>query len=364
MYFSSASNRFFLINLNYNKITKGTSMKHFNKKLISCIICTILVASGFTLTAGTKAFNFLPKECNIVGSINLSAIKTIKSVNDAINQTEQDPVYQSLKASGLSIDNITNIYFGMFLDKIDKAKPSFLAVLQTEKECDIKKFVEDSPTKDKNINITTEKYNGKDVYVFVNKKDAKTQNKKDVTTDEPVYCVTLDKNLVALGTKDYIHKCIDNNGKTDSSIVANKEIMTLVGDTERSDMIWIASVIPEGFTAQAAGKGAKAGASKIPNVKNGILALNYKDKSLILTGKLNCKTPQDVQKIMLPAQMFLGIFAMNPDSGIDPQDISLKPKGTELSIDITIPEKALESIVNSQNQNVKKDAPASNAPHK
>jgi hypothetical protein len=333
-------------------------MKHFNKKLISGIICSILIATGYTLSADSKALNFLPKECNIVGAINLTAIKAIKSVNDAINQTEQDPIYQSLKASGLSIDNIDNIYFGMFLNKIDAAKPSFIAILETDKKCDIKKFVEESAKKDQNMNITTEKYKGKEVYKFVNKQDAKKQGKKDITADEPVYCTTLDKNLVAIGTKEYIYKCIDINGKKENSILANKEIMTLIGDSNRADMIWITSIIPEGFAAQTAEKGA----SKIPNVKNGILALNYKNKSLTLTGKLNCKTPQDVQKILMPAQMFIGLFAMNSDSGINLQDISLKPKGTELSIDITIPEKALENIVNSQNKSANPVVPTKGAP--
>ena len=169
---------------------------------------------------------------------------------------------------------------------------------------------------------------------------------KTVTTDEPIYAVALDNNLVALGTEDYIHKSIDILGKKEDSILTNKEMISLIGDKDHSDMLWIAAIIPEGFTAPATPTIADNDtASKIPNVKNGILALNYKDKAFAITGKINCKTPQDVKKIMTPVNMLLGILSMNPDSGIKTQDIILKQNGSLLNVNITLPEKTLDSIM-------------------
>ena len=335
-------------------------MKNFNMKLFSYIICTILGLAGITLTADSNTLINLPKDCNIVGSVNLQAIKTIKSVDEAINQTQNDPVYQRLKTSGLSVDNINNIYFGMFLNKEDQKKPSFIALLETENPCDIKKFVDETPKDDKSFKITIEQYKGKDVYKFVSLQDTK----KDNPVEEPVYCISISSTLVALGTKDYIHKSIDIANNKDNSILSNNEIIQLVGNDERTDMIWLASIVPEDFMNQPTANNANAAKSKIPNIKNGILALNYKEKAITLTGKINCKTPQDVQKIMLPVQMFLGIFAMNPDSGIDPQDIILKPNGTELNINITVPEKAIENLVNSQTKKAQQgqSVPKTNTP--
>jgi hypothetical protein len=331
-------------------------MNFINKKIICASIFAIFAITSFSLMA--NVFENMPGECNIVGSINLNAIKKVQSINDAINENKnnQDAIYKSLKKSGLSIDNINNIYFGMFLNKLDKPEPSFLALIKTKLPCNIKNFAKNAPKKDKKITITTEIYNNKTIYIIVNKK-AISINNENIKTEAPIYCTSLNENLVALGTRDYIDKCIDLSNDKSNSILNNKEMMKLIGNQDRVDMVWLATIVPKEFTQPVTSNSSNAADKtkkpEIPNIKKGILALNYKNNSLTLSGQIFCNTAQDVQKIMLPVQVLLGIFAMNPNSGINPQDIILKPNDKILNVNITIPEKALENIVKEQEKNDK-----------
>ena len=318
-------------------------MKIFNKKTI-CVLGTALIATlSFNLMAdASSVLNYLPKSCNIAGNVNFKDIKNIKAVKDTINQTENDPIYKSLKAAGLTADNINDITYGMFIKNISDKKPSFIALLQTEKKANVKQFVDEARAKDSNIQIGKTEINGKNVYEYVD-------NSGKNGTNEPVYCLEINDNLIALGTKDFIDKCANSNGNKADSIMSNSQVMNLIGSAPKDNMVWLAAVIPDGFNQIAkAVAGEQNQESKIPNIKDGILAFNYNNNTLTLSGQLNCATEQDVQKVMLPIQMVVGVFAMNPKSGIKPQDISLKPEGKKLDINISIPEKAINNIVKSQ----------------
>ncbi|MCF7791287.1 MAG: hypothetical protein K9L78_00050 [Victivallales bacterium] len=325
----------------------------FNKILISAVF-TALTGSAFTLTAASmpKAFNYIPKSCNLVGNINLKEIKTIQSVNKAISESQQQQIYKFLKSSGMSADNINDITYGMIIKNTKVKSPSFIAILQTENKCDLKNFVKDvkqyteSKTAGKpGIKISTTEVNGKNIYEYINTEEQNFNN-------HPIYCTGIDSHTIAVGTKDYIKECAENNGEKSVSVIADTQMVSLMGSKYQKDMVWMAVIVPDSFNKDFNKK------SKVPHIKNGILSFNYKNKSLILKGLLNCATPSDVKKAMLPIQMFLGIFAMNPDSGINPEDINLTPSGNTLDINIKIPEKAINTIVESQTQSLNATTPS------
>lgn len=320
-------------------------MNLLRKQIILFLSAVIVLFAGLSVFASDSSsspnpFSFISGKCNIIGAINLDKVKKIKGVEDAISKTQNDPMYQCLKLSGLTADNIDEIFFGMYVDKVDQnITPSFVSLLKTEKTYNLDKFL--AKSKDLNdVKITSDKYKNDNVYKFI----STNINEKQ----EPIYFAKINDNILAIGTKDYVEKSIDLvEGKNDS-VLSNKDLMQLSNKAEKNDMLWIAADLPKLATEVTAKSGVQQ--NKIPNINSGIIALNYIDNNLKVTGQINCATKEDVQKVLLPVQMFMGIFAMNPDNGISPQDIKLTPKDTKIDINIKIPEKAINNIVNSQTQ--------------
>ncbi|HJO93694.1 MAG TPA: hypothetical protein QF753_09865 [Victivallales bacterium] len=328
-------------------------MKHIYKKLtIPAVAIFILSAAMITFTGCSKAdsnkeakkaetsstktstFAYIPETSNIIGEINIARIAKIDSVKKQIEANKDIPYIKELKSSGMDVDNINTINFGISPDvlkqSIDKQQPSAKGVVlvQTINKVNLSKFIK-LLEKNHELKFKTEKVDNSTVYYI----PTKEHNGVDTLLTQ------LSDNLIAIGTKDMLEQSMQLYTHKGKSVLQNSKLMQVSDNAKRNDMLWIAALIPP--------EAAKSTDKDAPQINDGILFANYIDKSLNIGGTINCASNQDVQKILLPAQMIISLAAMNSNNTLKAEDISLKANKNKLSIDIKIPQAALENFAKS-----------------
>ncbi|MCP4181541.1 MAG: hypothetical protein GY756_27570 [bacterium] len=323
-------------------------MKHFHKKLtIPAVAIFILSAAMITFTGCSKtdskkevkkaetkasAFAYIPSNSNIIGEINIARIAKIDKVKEQIKANKDIPYFKELQSSGMDADNISTINFGISPDvlnqNIQQPDAKGVVIVQTIKKVALSKFI-GLIEKNHKLKFKTEMIDNAKVY-YLPKKE---------TSGIATWLTQLSDNVIAIGTKDMLEQSILLHSKKGKSVLQNTKLMQICENAKRNDMLWIAAIIPPEMT--------KTTDKNAPKINNGLIFANYINKSLNIGGTINCVSNQDVQKILLPAQMIISLAAMNSNNTLKAEDISLKAHNNQLLIDIKIPQAALDNFAKS-----------------
>ena len=281
-------------------------------------------------------FSLAPYECNITGSINITKLSKLDIVKKEIEANKNTALIKELNEAGMGWGNISNLYFAISPSaEIQSNIPSPDAVIlfESKSKMDIIKlmFIVENEIKQK---ITSEKIGAQTVYIIPQ------------DDNHEVYVSELKDNLVAIGSKDIIIKTIDLYNGKGKSVLDNTELMKFTNNTKQDNMLWIGGVIDQKLLNSLGVP------TSTVNLKGGLITGDYLNDTITIGGNIECASNEEAQKILLPLQMLTAMLASNPETGIKPEDISLKVNNNELNIKVSIAKQALELLANQQMQNL------------
>ena len=160
---------------------------------------------------------------------------------------------------------------------------------------------------------------------------------------QTVILVELSDNLLALGSEEMITNTISLYNGTGRPVTANTEMMRITDNTNCKQMVWMGCIINEELLKSFSVD------PQTVKAKGGLLYANYANDILTVGGNIECETQQEAQKILMPAQMLTAMFITNQNTGIKPEDVSLKVNENELNIKISLTKEVLEKTGRAAN---------------
>ena len=322
-------------------------MKKINKKhSLQTIVLLFSATLFFTILSGCSKekdikasttdsktntiFSLISDKCNAIGELNISEIIKIELFQKQIAANKHNAYLQKWNAAGLNLDNIDNICFGVIppnLDKVNTNPDEGIILFNTISKVSLDKFIK-LEIKESGKKITTIKIADRVIYLIPNEKGMGN-----------VFLTQIDDKLIAAGSKDMITATIELSQNKGKSALDNKELMNLTV-SNKNHMLWVACTIPEQMSKNA-GKG-------FPKIEDAFISADYNNDILTIGGIVSCKTKEDVQNVLAPIQMVSNMVAMNPNSGLTKDDISIISKGKELIIKLSIPKTTLENYAKQQ----------------
>jgi hypothetical protein len=325
-------------------------MKHFYKKLTIPAVAIFIIAGAVITFTGcsktdsknevkatstqTTTFAYIPSSSNIIGKVNIAKIAKIESVKKQIEANKDIPYIKEMKSSGMDVNNISTINFGISPNALSKkantkqSGAEGVVIIKTINKVVLSKFI-GLIEKNHELTFKTEKIDNATLYTIPTKEHSGTDT----------FLTQLSGNLIAIGTKSMLEQSILLHNNKGKSVLQNVKLMQISENAKRNDMLWVAALIPP----EASGLADK----DAPKINNGLIYANYINNSLNIGGTINCDSNKDVQKILLPAQMIISLAAMNSNNTLKAEDISLKANKNQLLIDIKIPQAALDTFAKS-----------------
>lgn len=317
-----------------------------------------LISSIIILTAGCgnnkpkiqkdTPFAFIPYDCKVIGKINVASILKIEGVSKHIDENKDLPYMKEIKATGFDISNIESVIFGIELNSPQKSitvpnNPTSdgIIIVNAKSKANVADFIKIAKNNNKGIKFKVIKIENKTAYLLpAEKNNAQT------------YIVQLNDKLIAIGTQKDITKSINLLSNKGESILEDAQIMKLSKNTDMPDMLWITAVVPVGFVPKTD--------KNTPNLKDGVISINYLNNCLKINGIINCAAKEDAQKILLPFQVASTLIAMNSNNTVKPEDISIKTDNRALSFDINLSKEALKILFIKNNRKTDKGKVSSN----
>ncbi len=316
------------------------------KKIImnsAIFIMSVFISGVVILTAGCDnnkpkiqkdtPFAFIPYECKVIGKVNVASILKIEVVSKNIDDNKDLPYAKELKAAGLEISNIESIVFGIELpaslkDTTATTYPTSdgVIIISAKSKINVDDFIKIAEKSSEGVKFKVEKIEDKTAYILPAAKN-----------NTETYIVQLNDKLIAVGTQKDATKAVELINNKGISILEDEQLMKLSKNTEMPDMLWLATLIPDGFISKMD--------KDTPNIKDGVISINHVNNCLKISGVVNCATKEDAQKVLLPFQMASTLIAMTSDNAVKPEDLSIKADNAALFIDINLTEKGLMALL-------------------
>lgn len=278
-------------------------------------------------------FSVIPYECKVVGKINIDSILKIEDVSQCIIDNKNMPYMKEIKAAGLGINNIESVIFGIELDSSmlntspknttpsAPKTPDGVIIISAKSKVNVTDFIKIAEKNSNGAKFKVTQIEDKTAYIL-----------PAIENNAETYIVQLNDKLIAVGTQKDTIKAVELANTKGRSILEDEQIMKLSNNICKPDLLWLATVIPDGFIPKTD--------KNIPNVKAGLISVNYLNDCLKISGIINCTTKEDAQKLLLTLQMASSIIAMSSNSILKSEDFSIKADNTVLSLDLNITKKA------------------------
>ena len=287
-------------------------------------------------------FSFVPYECKVIGEVNVTSILKIEGISKHIDDNKDLPYMKEVKSAGLDISNIQSIVFGIEMNvSLKNATPATpqtsdgVIIVSAKTKVNVAEFIKIAEQNNEGTKFKVNKIEDKTAYIL-----------PAIGNNAETYIVQLNDKLIAIGTQKDVVKTvslINNKGK---SILEDDEVMKLSKNTDMTDMLWVATVIPDELVSNAD--------KNTPNIKDGIITVNYLNDCLKIGGIINCATKEGAQKILMPFQMASSLIVMSANNTVKPEDISIKADNTALSLDISLTKNALKVLLTENNNKQQK----------
>ena len=288
-------------------------------------------------------FALIPYECKVIGKVNIDSVLKIESVSKNIADNKDLPYAKEIKAAGLEISNIESIVFGIELNASLKnatlATPptsNGVIIIRAKSKINVADFIKIAEKNNEEIKFKVVKIGDKAAYIL----PAVSGNSTET------YIVQLNDKLIAVGTQKDATKAVELMNNKGNSILEDDQIMKLSNNTDMPDMLWLAAVIPDGFIPKTD--------KNTPNIKDGIISVNYLKNCLKIGGVINCVTKEDAQKVLLPFQMASSLIAMSSNNVVKLEDLSIKADNTALLLNINLTEEALKALLTQNSKKTEK----------
>lgn len=313
-------------------------MKVASKFLLSALCALALVGCDNSKTASKSdsKFSLISNKCQLIGAINIEEIAKMEGVQKLAQENQSIPYYKEIKAAGLGIENLNALYFGAEIptdpnQATMQSEGVFLLVAKSK--ITLPDFIA-LAEKNNSIKFKTETVGSKQAYIISD----------DSNLNPPTYIVQLNDTVVAVGTKNEATSTVslyDNAGK---SVLDNVELMKVANNAQNKDMVWFAASVPPEVN--------KGNDPNSPDINDLFITMNYANDTLMMDGKAVCSTEQDVQKIMMPAQILTSMAVMSSNNTIKPEDLVLKADKNNFIISIKLSKAALKYMMEKSAQQV------------
>jgi hypothetical protein len=322
--------------------------KYLKKRTIGAISFCLMITAACLLYIGCSKecnlcriyepnhFKLVPFECSIIGEINVTKLSKLDTVKKQIEENKDTAFVKELENAGIGWNNIKSLCFAIsppIQMQGNTPSPNALILVEANNKIDIEKLI---PIVEKEIKkkITSEKIGSQMVYLIPQ------------DDNQQIFISKLKDNLVAIGTKSIIKKTIDLDNGKGKSIADNAKLMKLVDNAKQNNMFWVGCVIEKDLLKSL---GIEASMAKAQDI---LIYADYSKDALAIGGSINCTSKQEAQKILAQAQMLTAMFIVNPDNGINNEDVSLTVDKSELNVKISIPKQTLEKLAEQQMQNL------------
>ena len=315
-------------------------------------IMSAFISSIVILTAGCgnnkpkiqkdTPFAFIPYECKVVGKVNIASIIKIEGVSKSIDDNKDMLYAKEIKAAGLDTSNIESVAFGIELNSsLKNISPATttqtsngVIIINTKSKINIADFIKIAEEKNEGTKFKVVKIVDKTTYIL-----------PAAGNNTEIYIIQLNDKLIAVGTQKYATKAVELFNNKGRSILEDEQIMKLSNNAGIPDLLWLVAVIPDGFISKTD--------KNTPNIKDGMISVNYLNDCLKISGIINCATKEDAQKILLPFQMASSLIMMKSNNTVKPEDLSLKADKNALSLDIKLTKEALKVLFTQNTSNPK-----------
>lgn len=311
-------------------------MKVTSKFLLSALCALALVGcdNSKTVSKSDSKFSLISDKCQLIGAINIEEIAKIEGIQKLAQENQSIPYYKEIKAAGLGIENLNALYFGAEIpDNANQANLQSQGVflLVAKSKISLPDFIA-LAEKSNNVKFKIETIGTKQAYIISD----------DSNLNPSTYIVQLNDTVIAVGTKNEAISTVslyDNPGK---SVLDNAGLMKVANNAQNKDMVWFAASVPPEVN--------KSNDPNSPDINDLFITMNYNNDTIMMDGKAVCATEQDVQKIMMPAQILTSMAVMSSNNTIKPEDLVLKADKNSFIISIKLSKAALKYMIEKSTQ--------------
>lgn len=303
------------------------------KRIASVFLFVLLISVAATfISAQENSLSYLPSDCSFIGRIQMSRLLNSDLLAEQIKMNKQMNLYNE---QGLGPEQIEDIYFGAKAKKITPGikmdQMDYAIIIKHEKKKSLDNLIKKLKSiEDKAIqNIRETTVGGKKVYLL-----------KDNNSES--YLAELKKGLFCVAGKSMLNKVFKLQQNDGKSIRNNSEMMELCSSGNNNHMLWLAGFIPESAKKSPAAS-AQNPMGQPPKLDSIFIYLNL-TKKLNIGGRIKCESSAAAQKLAMQSKMFSGMLTMDPENGINPQDIKITPNNKFVDLDVNISEKALKKL--------------------
>ncbi len=269
--------------------------------------------------------SLIPSSCDVISKINVAKAMHVKTItSNVVKSRNNNQETEKLKEIGLVPENINTIFIGLDSSSgSQKTPPNGISIISTKTSINMNKIVEYIKSKS-DEKIASVKQGQYTLHIIpANDKQYKTA------------IVKIDDKVAIFGTETTVIKSLNLLSGKGDNVLKNSSLMNLVSKSNGDSLIWLAAVLPQD-KINSLGQNS-------PKIKSGFITVNY-DKEFKINGIINCPSPKDVNTIMAPLQMVTALIAMNPDSGLTANDIHISSEKNTITLNITIPQKAIDNL--------------------
>ena len=274
----------------------------------------------------------IPKTAAGLIVIDVHGAMNTEAAKKAIAENESYQKYQEfIKETGLDPQN--DVYFvavalGGNLTEAAAVEGSAIVNLRYSRDLLLAKM------KEKSAELTESEYNGLKVYRFT-----------DPSSQKPTAAVFLDDSNLVAGSEGGVEAVIDVFQKKSESVLANKELMALIDQSNTAALVWSAFLIPSEATAKM---GENPFLSSLKGIKSLVFSFDYKNQSLmaeIAASGMDESANKQVAE-MLTGLKSLGAAgaAKEPKVGELLNKIEITATATQVRISASIPEGLLQEL--------------------
>lgn len=281
-------------------------------------------------------FSLISDKCQLIGAVNIEEIAKMEGVQKLVQENQTIPYYKEIKAAGLGIENLSALYFGAEIPaSADQAtmQSEGIFLLVAKSKINLPDFIA-LAEKNNDIKFKTETIGSKQAYIIAD----------EANPTPPTYIVQLNDTVIAVGTKKEATTTValyDNAGK---SVLDNAELMKVANNANNKDMVWFAASVPP--------EANKSNDPNSPDINDLLLTMNYTNDTLLIGGEVVCASEQDVQKIMMPAQILTSMLVMSSNNTVKPDDLVLKADKNNFLINIKLSKAALKYMMEKSAQQI------------
>ena len=281
-------------------------MKHY-------LLCVISLS--LPLFSADTGFQFFPDSVELIAKWDVSSTFSIEGFQAQFIDASKEEIDELISFGLDPKEDIEEVLFGLVPDKEEGNESSFLAIVRYSKKINLESFITKLAKKE-NQKVNNQEYQGVTLFNFEDE-------------DPMFFTDQIDGEWSIIGSLSMVQRSIDLMNGKGTSVIQNHELMAACQDGLLPHLFWATGNL------SSAGQGM--------DYQNVLFTVDYLN-GLQVAGNIPFKSEEEKVQINQTLSMGTGLLMMLAQGKINPADIVIEERDSDIHFNVTIPDGLIQSL--------------------